>query len=232
MQEPRAAARKNHSVSAPEVEDTAPHGYEQAFRDLRYVMGHNEEEVRAALEQMEPPYGLQEAVMLIHRAKNSSNPFGIRHPEDDSIFIPKVGTRIRRCINGSNWHATITKNADITSAHGYQTITWETTDEEDPMKKDDLTYYELLTSRESRPIQPHYPHRRQLCSLELFSGSGILTQEFFERKFRVRSIDIDQASFATDKVDILRARFDNIGFVPDFIWASPVCTTFSNMSSE
>lgn len=96
---------------------------------------------------------------------------------------------------------------------------------------EDMDYMELFQCRASRPLRLNPVRGRQLCSLELFSGCGIISQEFAERKWKVRSIDNDPRSYATDKVDIMKMTFENIGMVPDFIWASPPCFTYSNMVS-
>ena len=74
--------------------------------------------------------------------------------------------------------------------------------------------------RASQPIRPHRVLGRQMCMLELFSGCSIVSQKFHELGWRIRSVDNDTSSNATDKVDIMKLRFEDIGMVPDFIWAS------------
>jgi hypothetical protein len=83
----------------------------------------------------------------------------------------------------------------------------------------------LLLVRASRLDPPLWG--RQFCSLELFSGRGIISQRFADRRWRVRSVDKSPRSFATDKVDFHQLQWSNIRAVPDFIWASPPSFTYS-----
>jgi hypothetical protein len=93
----------------------------------------------------------------------------------------------------------------------------------------DLT--ELKLWRASRPTRP--PVGRQLCALELFSGEGIVTQAFADRRWRVRSIDNSMSSNATTIADVMQLNFDkDVGMMPDFIWASPPCFTYSLLAGK
>ena len=58
----------------------------------------------------------------------------------------------------------------------------------------------------------------------------MISQEFAERKWRVRSVDNSLRSHATDRLDVMKFELKDIGFVPDFIWASPPCFTYSIMA--
>jgi site-specific DNA-cytosine methylase len=95
-----------------------------------------------------------------------------------------------------------------------------------------MDWEELPRCRADRPVRTHPVRGRPLQCLELFSGCGVVTQEFADRKWTVRSVDTDRSSNATDKVSVmdLDVEFRSIGFVPDFIWASPPCFTYSNMA--
>lgn len=97
--------------------------------------------------------------------------------------------------------------------------------------KEDYTYDELFRIRAHRPTRPMNPHARQFCALELFCGCAAVSHEFLDRKWRVRCLDNDmEHSNATDVVDVMKVQYDNIGFVPDFIWCSPPCFTYSNLA--
>ena len=98
---------------------------------------------------------------------------------------------------------------------------------------EDMDFRELLACRASRPIRPNPVRGRQLCALELFSGCGIVTQAFADLRWRVKSIDNALSSYATTIADIMHLNFDeHVGMVPDFIWASPPCFTYSLMAGK
>lgn len=107
---------------------------------------------------------------------------------------------------------------------------WEVT--YDDGDKQDYEFMDLFRIRANRPTRPFHPCGRQLYALELFSGCGKVTQEFVDLKWRCRSLDssTDQNVNATDTVDLMNIKFHDIGFVPDFIWASPPCSTYSFMT--
>lgn len=54
-----------------------------------------------------------------------------------------------------------------------------------------------------------------------------MSQEFRQRLWKVVSLDIDENSNATLCKDILEVEPCDLPFVPDFIWASPPCHTYS-----
>jgi site-specific DNA-cytosine methylase len=68
----------------------------------------------------------------------------------------------------------------------------------------------------------------QTESLILCIGQGIVTQEFCERKWKVASVDSSTHSNATIRRNILK--IEPLPFVPDFIWASLPCQTYSNLA--
>lgn len=107
---------------------------------------------------------------------------------------------------------------------------WQVTYDDDHT----TAYYEwseLLQYRASRPIIKFQGCRgRPLNALELFCGECLVTQKFVERNFNVVSTDIDEESYGLIIRDIQKITYEDIGFVPDFIWASPPCTTCSNLA--
>ena len=64
----------------------------------------------------------------------------------------------------------------------------------------------------------------------MLKGCGAVTQEFVKRKWAVHSIDNCPNSNAILKEDIMKIAPQDLKFIPDFLWASPPCFTYSNMS--
>lgn len=65
---------------------------------------------------------------------------------------------------------------------------------------------------------------------DLFSGTGSSTQAFVDEGHKVITFELDPSFTATENVDILHLTSDYLLKTygrPDFIWASPPCTTFS-----
>lgn len=58
-------------------------------------------------------------------------------------------------------------------------------------------------------------------------GRGIVSQEFRLLKWKAISLDIDVNSNATMVEDILNIEPEDLAFVPDFMWASLPCHTYS-----
>lgn len=63
--------------------------------------------------------------------------------------------------------------------------------------------------------------------LELFAGSRSIGKEAEKQGHNVFSIDINNFKDIDLVIDILDLKKEMIPFKPDFIWASPPCTTFS-----
>ena len=200
--------------------------YETAKKDLCYRMGVTEEEVVAALDQLTPPYGLNAAMQLIHKAKDNPDSYKAEREK----FIPRVGLRVRKNYLGSTYYGNVTKEAEWLEVDGERVQMWEVTFDDGDIE--DMDFNELMLCDANRPTRTHPVRGRQLCALELFSGCGMVTQEFANRRWRVRSIDNSPTSYATDKVDIMKIKYQDIGMVPDFIWASPPCFTYSNMAGR
>ena len=66
--------------------------------------------------------------------------------------------------------------------------------------------------------------------VELFRGTGSVGKVARRRGWRVISVDIDPAHGATHTVDVLRLPYRTMP-VPDFVWASPPCTTYSHAAN-
>ena len=166
---------------------------------------------------------------------NNNNEVENLNDDDSTLFEPKIGMKVRIPTEGSNYYGEIISGPKTRKStdKGGRTVMWTVKLEEDGTKED-YDWNDLCRFRASRPIV-NFNNRgprgrgRYLCSLELFCGQGIITQEFCGRQWLVKSIDSDPKSYATNVIDIMKATYDDIGYVPDFIWASPPCQTCSNL---
>ena len=66
--------------------------------------------------------------------------------------------------------------------------------------------------------------------VELFRGTGSVGKVARRRGWTVLSVDIDPAHGATYAIDVRRLPYDELP-VPDFVWASPPCTTYSQAAN-
>ena len=68
--------------------------------------------------------------------------------------------------------------------------------------------------------------------LELFKGSGSVSKVAIPRGYEVVSLDYDKKFNPDICSDILKWDYESFSkdFVPDFIWASPPCNTFSPLA--
>ena len=144
-------------------------------------------------------------------------------------FSPYIGMKIRKPVFGEQYQGEVTGPGVVLVTDDSTSVRmWEVIDQDGSV--DDMDWYELLQVRADRPTRTHPFRGRQLNCLELFSGCGMISQEFAERKWRVRSVDNSLRSHATDRLDVMKFELKDIGFVPDFIWASPPCFTYSIMA--
>lgn len=200
--------------------------YGTAVANLCFRVGIAKEEIVDVLSTMKPPYKLNEAIRKIHQKRDMAE-----YKEEDSAvrFMPTVGMRVVRNESGAAYHGEIVgEGENMRDDNGKMLKHWPV--RWDQGGEDDMTFIELQECFACRPRRSHPARGRELYALELFSGCSIVSQEFARMRFRVRSIDIDLSSNASDKVDIMKLTFDNIGNVPDVIWASPPCRTYSNLA--
>ena len=102
-------------------------------------MGVTEDEVVTALNQMTPPYGLNQAMRLIHKAKVEAAEADMPSREK---FVPGIGLRVRKAYHGSMYHGTVTKDAEMLEVDGQMTRMWEVTF--DDGEKEDMDFEELM----------------------------------------------------------------------------------------
>ena len=207
--------------------------YDIARESLLYIPGMTESEVERALQETGPPYGLQAAMNFIQQQREDPNSYNPSNPKQK--FKIEVGLKIRMSSGGCQYLGQVTSESQWKTVEGdngqaAKIRMWEVTYEDGTT--DDLDWYQLLQARADRPTTLHSVRGRTLGALELFSGCGMVSQEFAERKWKVRSVDNSPTSYATDKMDIMKFSFQDIGYVPDFIWASPPCFTYSLMAGK
>lgn len=198
--------------------------FEKAKETLMWFPGLTEREVEEALKKVGPPYGEQAAIAHIQQSRSKAENYRC-----NERFEPAVGMKVRRAMEGCQYMGEVTNDGVLlVDVNGKQVRMWEVTYEDGT--KDDLDWNELLQCRANRPVRTHPCRGRQLSCLELFSGCGIVSQQFAQRLWQVRSVDNCPHSNATDKVDVMSFELKDIGFVPDFIWCSPPCFTYSFMA--
>ena len=68
--------------------------------------------------------------------------------------------------------------------------------------------------------------------LDLFSGSKSVRRALNEEQFEVISLDNVEKYKPDIVIDILKWKYKEVSFVPDFIWASPPCNTFTYVNPK
>ena len=71
---------------------------------------------------------------------------------------------------------------------------------------------------------------KKIKSLELFKGSGSFGKVARRLGWEVVSVDLDPIYTPNIETDILEWNYKKVDFIPDFIWASPPCNTYSTLS--
>lgn len=242
VHKPKATRDSDAAYSLPPVLTKAT--TRQAARQaLLSFPGLTEHEIDAALEEIgQPPYGLQLAMHIIHEHRNRATDSEVARANTD--WEPKVGMRVRKMLGGWTYWGTVTALPEPMSNASDEKQYWEVTF--DDGDAEDMDWYELIACRADRSVRPNPVRGRQLAALELFSGCSIVSQEFAERKWKVKSFDNSPSSYATNKVSVMdlqrpsdASTTDQISpedacfglgtafGVPDFIWASPPCFTYS-----
>jgi len=149
-----------------------------------------------------------------------------RFPKPESEpFRVTIGMAISKSFGGKKHAGKVVEEIEeLVIKDGKLVKVWrvEYTDED----TEDLERHELYQYRFPKPEFPPSLGRKLQC-LELFSGQGIVSQEFGNRNWKTCSIDILPTSNADIKMDILHVENEKLPLVPDFMWASPPCHTYS-----
>jgi len=191
------------------------------------------EEATTALHAIGPPYGLQEATRELREMRQRANERG------QSLITIHPGMKLRKRFNGKECFGEVVREMEdfvwkpqdnATGKSGIYAKVWRV--KFDDGEEEDLEWDEIVQCRCERTRIPASCRGRPLQCLELFCGQGIVAQEFSERKWKTASIDILQESNATIKVNILDLKESELPFVPDFIWASPPCKTYSCLAGS
>jgi len=186
---------------------------------LKNIPGVESDEVDTALEETGPPFGLQTAMKKVYNLRQTRKSL--------------VGFKVRKFFVGKEFHGEVVGEPRLVrvlkrSFRGHSTElvnNWPV--EYEDYDKEDMTYDELLRWSADRPPLVATCRGRSFQMLELFCGSAIVTSEFAHLKWETDSIDVLKESNATIVKDILKLEYTDLRFVPDCIWASLPCETYS-----
>lgn len=221
---PRNALRKHRQMEAIKVEGCKKQ-FEAAKEALQNFSFSNEE-VDHALEQIGPPYTmLQTAVMAMQRRQNEG-----KTKEQLELFDVEIGMTVKKPFHGKLFEGVVLYEVqELVIKHGEYVKVWKVVYEDGD--QEELEFDELLRHRWP-PLEVSQCRGRAMQALELFCGSGVVSQEFRFRTWKVISLDIDERSNATLVADIMNIEPQELAFVPDFIWASLPCHTYSKAAGN
>jgi len=205
-----SSSEDNKGSISEELENKKNASKENAASALNNIPGFDPVEVDIALDNIGPPFGLQTAMKQVIELRQRK--------------MIKDGFKIRKFFSGVEHNGSVV-GWPFRENKGTKLLHWlvrYTDNDEETMSYDDLMRW-----RADRPHVLATCRGRPLQMLELFCGSAVVTQEFAQLKWKTESIDISEESNATTIVDILELAFGDLRFVPDFIWASLPCETYS-----
>jgi len=127
-----------------------------------------------------------------------------------------IGEKIRKSFDNAEYDGEVIRKKD-----DFYRVSYDDGDAED------LEGFEVIRYLWPRPQLPPILMRR-FGVLELFAGNCEVSNAFYHQEWDTASHDIDPNSSATIKGDILSLDPETLPFVPDFIWASPPCETYSS----
>jgi hypothetical protein len=179
--------------------------------------------IEQVLKKFGPPYTYVEAATLeLQRRQNKS-----KTKEALEHFKVEIGMLIQKPFNGKLYEGiVICEVHDKVIKSGKLVKVWQVAYEDGDFEE--LDYDEVLRYRICTPDPARSNIRgRALQALELFCGSAVVSQEFRQRHWNVIALDADICSNATLVQDIVQTEPSDLEFVPDVIWASPPCHTYS-----
>jgi hypothetical protein len=179
--------------------------------------------IEQVLKKFGPPYTYVEAATLeLQRRQNKS-----KTKEALEHFKVEIGMLIQKPFNGKLYEGiVICEVHDKVIKSGKLVKVWQVAYEDGDFEE--LDYDEVLRYRICTPDPALSNIRgRALQALELFCGSAVVSQEFCQRHWNVIALVADICSNATLVQDIVQTEPSDLEFVPDVIWASPPCHTYS-----
>lgn len=241
------STRDYNEADVVEEEDSRQLENAEKFEAAKNVLGNLEyspKEVEAALHAIGPPYtNLQTAALQIQRQR--------RLNQNSSVFEVEIGMTFRKPFDGTEYEGVVLSkvNEKVKKGDGRAVNVWKVVYSDGD--EEELDYDELLRFRYPRP-EVASCLGRPMQGLELFcgeyyvahlsmivafvidfeitlctTGRGIVSQEFRQRQWKMESVDFAETSNATIKTDILDLEITKLPFVPDFIWISFDCSTYS-----
>jgi len=191
--------------------------------------------VESALDEVRYPYGLQKVMQkILERSEDEATKFLFSRkpkpfqPKNEMKFKEKDSRRnlngrtVRKRFEGKMYQGTVVGKSKSPDDMEWFKVRYEDGDEED------LDGYEVIHHLYP-PSEIPSCLGRKFVSLELFAGSCVLSDAFYQQGWNVDSVDNDSKSNASLKLDILNINPYELDRVPDFIWVSPPCDDFNFM---
>ncbi|KAL7572266.1 hypothetical protein ACA910_011793 [Epithemia clementina (nom. ined.)] len=218
----RAEELENSSYSE-ETRKGGSHKYDQSLRAMMQMPSITQIEAEAALRRVGYPFGIQEAIHELRKQR-------IRAEARNNNSLVKIGMEIEKSFeDGKLYRGRVIKGPELAVDANFQlTYTWHVKYYDDN-DQEDMEWEEIQDHLVEDPKLPLLPCRgRKLHCLELFCGRALVSQAFTKRGWKAVPIDILPESNASLQMDILELDpATHLPFVPDVIWASPPCQTYS-----
>lgn len=185
--------------------------FKTAKTSLLFMPGISEEEAQEALQAVGHPYGLNSAMAYIREKRGKTDTYTNR-----AKFMPHAGMGVRVGDGRTQCLGQVTSEGRMKEIDGGKLRMWEVTYEDG--EKEELDWRQLFEARADRPRRTTQNlSGRPLECLEIFSGRGIVSQQFAQRMWTTRGADTSPISTADSSNK----------WTPDFIWACPPCFSYS-----